>query len=102
MLIPLMGQVQIALGFRERFNTFFLDGKQFDGFSILYQHGLPLIRQQLEQGEASWTLGTASKLPYWLTIPVLLAVEAALILLHKRQVAEESLIATPKESAAVS
>ena len=73
------------MDFKARFNTFFLEGKQFDGFSILYQHGLPLIKRRLEQGTASWTLGTALRLPYWLSVPALAAVEAALILLHRRQ-----------------
>jgi hypothetical protein len=78
MLIPLLGEVQISMDFRQRFNSFFIEGSQFDGFSILYQHGLPLISQRLAQGRASWTLGSAIGLPYWIIVPALVAVEGTL------------------------
>ena len=84
MLIPLMGAVQPAVDFKQRFNSFFVDGRRFNGFSILYDRGLPLIAKQLHEGMPSWTLAAAARLPYWLTIPVLLAAESALVFLHGR------------------
>jgi hypothetical protein len=90
MLIPLVGQIQMAVDFKERFNAFFVEAVKFDGFSILYQHGLPLILQRLQDGIASWTLGTALGLPYWLTLPAFLALEAGLIVLHQKQARQEN------------
>ena len=101
MLIPLVGQIQMAVDFKQRLNVFFVEAVKFDGFSILYQHGLPLIAQRYQHGIASWTLGTALGLPYWLTLPALLAVEIGLIVLYLKQIRKEAASApTPGEASA--
>ncbi len=82
MLIPLLGAVQPAVDFKQRLNSFTVDGHPFNGFSILYDRGLPLIAQRLHDGTPSWTLAQAFHLPYWLTVPLLLLVEAALIFVY--------------------
>ena len=69
MLIPLMSEVQMSVDFKPKFNTFFVAGSRFTGFSILYQHGIPSIWKRFRAGEASWTLGSAIGIPYWLTVP---------------------------------
>lgn len=82
MLIPLMGQIQPNIDFKDRLNSFFAGGTRFDGFSLMYQYGLPLIPRRLHDGVASWNLATGVGLPYWLSVPVLVAVEAVMVVLH--------------------
>ncbi|MGZ6317377.1 MAG: hypothetical protein ACXWNQ_08965 [Anaerolineales bacterium] len=84
MLIPLMSEVQMSVDFKPKFNTFFVAGSRFTGFSILYQHGLPSIWKRFRDGDASWTLGSAIGIPYWLTVPMLILLGSLLIYMHAK------------------
>ena len=75
MLIPLLGEVQMSIDFKPKFNAFFVSGSRFSSFSIIIQHGIPSIISRFRDGKASWTLGSGIGIPYWLTVPVLLLVE---------------------------
>lgn len=82
MLIPLMGQIQIPIGWIESRNQFSVEGKPFQGFSILWDYGLPSIFKSLRENTSSWTLGYAVRfLPHrhLLSLPILVGVETFLI-----------------------
>lgn len=84
MLIPLMTMIQPQVSFRPRLNMFFVGTHPFHGFSILYQYLAPMIVGTGQAGTPSWNIATALHLPYWLAIPLLLAVEAAFVVMHAR------------------
>ncbi len=84
MLIPLMGQIQFDLAYIPRTGLFRVGGVPFQGFSILYSYGAPLILKWFQEGKSSWNLGYAIGIPYWLSLPALLALEAFLLLWFRR------------------
>ncbi len=84
MLIPLIGQIQIDIAYIARLNAFRIAHVPFHDFSILYSYVLPQILTRYQQGIASWNLGSALGLPYWISVLPLLLVEAGLILLFRR------------------
>ncbi len=85
MLIPLMGQIQFTkLDFKLTRDIFYVADAPFRGFSLLYDYGVPQIWRQYEAGTPSWTLGAAVGLPYWLSVPALVAIESALIFWFRR------------------
>jgi hypothetical protein len=90
MLIPLVGQIQFTrLTFRPRRGMFYVADTPFTGFSLLYEYGLQQIWRQYAEGRPAWTLGFALGLPYWLSIPALVAVESALLAWFRRVVAKK-------------
>ncbi len=94
MLIPLMGQIQIAIDWIASRNQFWVDSKPFTGFSVLWQYGLPLILKSFQSSTPSWTLGYAIRfIPYrlYLSLPILVGAEAFLISLFYKQTKTESL-----------
>lgn len=85
MLIPLLGQIQYTrLEFRPDRGGFFVGGAPFHGFSLLYQYGWTQVRQLAHAGHSPWTLGTAMRLPLWLSVVYLLGLESALLLAFRR------------------
>ncbi len=85
MLIPLMGQVQpTLLVYRPHRAMFYVADVPFDGFSLLYDYGIPQIIRQYESGQQAWTLGAALGAPYVVSVPLLLLAEAVLILQFRR------------------
>ncbi len=83
MLIPLLGKIQIGLLYDAGKDQFTIN-QPFDGFSILYQYGIPIIFKLHQKGTLPWTLGSALGLPYRFSAALLVAVEALLIgLLYK-------------------
>jgi hypothetical protein len=94
MLIPLTGQIQIAIDWIASRNQFWVENKPFQGFSVLWEYGLPLIFKSLRSGTPSWTLGYAIRfLPYrlYLSLPILVGVESFLIGLFHKQTRAETL-----------
>jgi hypothetical protein len=82
MLIPLTGQIQITkLAYRVHREMFYVADQPFRGFSLLYNYGVAQIFRQYAAGNPAWTLGHAIGLPYWLSVPTLVVVELALVLL---------------------
>ena len=51
MLIPLLGEVQMSVDFKPKFNAFFVSGSKFSSFSIIIQHGIPSISPDLEMAK---------------------------------------------------
>jgi hypothetical protein len=85
MLIPLLGQVQYTrLEFKPDRGGFFVDGRPFDGFSLLYGYGLEQAAFLSKAGRSPWNLGTALGLPLWLSIVALTAVIGLLIAALRR------------------
>lgn len=85
MLIPLVGQIQTTtLSYRLHRSMFYVADKPFTGFSLLYDYSLPEIARRYASGAPSWTLGTALGLPYWSSVPALIAAEIGLIVLFQR------------------
>jgi hypothetical protein len=85
MLIPLMGQVQYTrLEFKPDRGGFFVDGRLFEGFSLLYGYGLRQVASLARAGRSPWTLGTALGLPLWLSILALTAVISILVAALRR------------------
>ena len=84
MMVPLMGIIQPALYFQPKVNEFIIDKLPFRGVSILYQYMIPLIFSRYQSGTSSWTLAAALHLPYGFSIPLLLVIEAALIVVYQR------------------
>ena len=85
MLIPLLGEIQMNIVFKPRLNMFRVGDVPFTGFSLLYNHGLPLILQRIKEGQQSWTLGTAIGIPYWLSTPTLFVLDAILLRIFHSQ-----------------
>jgi hypothetical protein len=86
MLIPLMGQIQpYLLAYRPHRGMFFVANAPFNGFSLLYNYGIPQIAKQYRSGQAAWTLGAALGIPYVLSLPALIMAQALLILRFRRQ-----------------
>jgi len=80
MLIPLTGQIQYTrLEFDPDRGGFFVDGRLFEGFSLLYGYGLRQVVSLVRAGRSPWTLGTALGLPLWLSVIALVAILAGLI-----------------------
>jgi hypothetical protein len=85
MLIPLTGQVQYTrLEFKPDSGGFFVDGRLFEGFSLLYGYGLRQVTSLFRAGRSPWTLGTALGLPLWLSIVVLTAITSMLVVALRR------------------
>jgi hypothetical protein len=89
MLIPLLGQIQPPLVYRIHRNMFYVADAPFRGFSLMYDYGLPQILRRFASGTPSWTLGAAVGLPYWLSIPALVVMEAALVLMFRRRIGDD-------------
>ncbi len=84
MLIPLMGEIQMPIDWIASRNQFWIALKPFEGFSILWNYGLPYIIKTFKNGAPSWTLGYALRfIPYrlYLSLPIFLGAETALIAL---------------------
>jgi hypothetical protein len=94
MLIPLMGQIQILIDWKANQNQFWVENKPFQGFSILWDYGLPLILKPYRNGKLSWTLGYIIRnLPHrlYLSPLILIGAEAFLIWLFYKNTKAESL-----------
>ena len=99
MLIPLMGQIQIVIEWNASQNQFWVENKPFQGFSILWGYGLPLILRLYRSSKLSWTLGYAIRnLPHrlYLSPLILIGAEAFLIGLFYKNTKAESLQLTTK------
>jgi len=99
MLIPLMGQIQIVIEWNASQNQFWVENKPFQGFSILWGYGLPLILRLYRSSKLSWTLGYAIRnLPHrlYLSPLILIGAEAFLIGLFYKNTKAESLQLTRK------
>jgi hypothetical protein len=94
MLIPLLGEIQINIEFRPRLNLFHVEGIPFTGFSILYDHGLPLILQKFKAGQQSWTLGNTIGIPYWFSAPLLAVLDSILLRIFHNQYMQEQIGST--------
>jgi hypothetical protein len=79
MLIPLLGEIQINMTYYSASDRFIVAENPFRGFSILYEHGLPLIGQRLEEGRAPWSLGSAVGLPFWASAALFISLEGLLL-----------------------
>ncbi len=77
MLIPLLGKIQIGLDYSAANNQFSVN-QPFNGFSILYQYGIPIIFKLHSKDTLPWTLGSAIGLPYRFSAALLVGIEAAL------------------------
>jgi hypothetical protein len=85
MLIPLSGQVQYTrLEFKPDRGGFFVDGRLFGGFSLLYEYGLQQVATLARAGRSPWTLGTALGLPLWLSLLALTAIISVLVAALRR------------------
>jgi hypothetical protein len=85
MLIPLLGQVQYTrLEFSADHGGFFVGGRLFEGFSLLYGYGLRQVTALARAGRSPWTLGTALGLPLWLSVLVLMAIISILLTAIRR------------------
>jgi hypothetical protein len=84
MLIPLMGKIQIGLDFDAAKNQFLVNGP-FNGFSIIYNYGLPIIFKLKKKGTVPWTLGHAVGISFYRSPIILIVVEAFLISLFYRK-----------------
>jgi hypothetical protein len=85
MLIPLMGQVQYTrLEFKPDRGGFFVGGRPFEEFSLLYGYGLEQVASLGKTGRSPWTLGTALGLPLWLSIVALTAILGFLVAALRR------------------
>jgi hypothetical protein len=85
MLIPLMGQVQYTrLEFKPDRGGFFVDGRLFEGFSLLYGYGLKQVTALARTGRSPWTLGTALGLPLWLSVLALTTIIGFLVAALRR------------------
>jgi len=85
MLIPLMGQVQYTrLEFKPDRGGFFVDGRLFNGFSLLYEYGLRQVVSLARAGQSPWTLGTALGLPLWLSTVGLTVIISVLVIALRR------------------
>lgn len=78
MLIPLLGKIQVGLNYDATTDQFSINAP-FNGFSILYQYGIPIIFKLHQKGTLPWTLGSALGLPYRLSAALLVAMEGLLI-----------------------
>ena len=78
MLIPLLGKIQIGLDYDATKDQFSVN-QPFNGFSILYQYGIPIIVKLHGKNALPWTLGSALGLPYRFSAALLVGVEAVLV-----------------------
>ena len=79
MLIPLLGQIQpTKLAYRPQRRQFYVDDAPFRGFSLLYNYGIPQVLRQQAEGRSPWNAVTGLGLPFWLSVPALIAAELGL------------------------
>ena len=92
MLIPLLGQIQpTRLAYRPQRQLFYVADAPFRGFSLLFDYGIPQILRQQAEGHTPWNLMVGLGLPFWLSVPVLVAGELVLalgFLAHVRKASE--------------
>ncbi len=83
MLIPLLGKIQIGLDYNATTDRFSVN-QPFNGFSILYQYGIPIILKLHRKETLPWTLGSSIGLAYRYSAAALVLVEGLLVgLLYK-------------------
>ncbi|HEX8991520.1 MAG TPA: hypothetical protein VF784_07555 [Anaerolineales bacterium] len=78
MMIPLLGKIQVGLLYDAATDQFTIN-QPFNGFSILYQYGIPIIFKLHQKGTLPWTLGSALGLPYRFSAALLVVVEGLLV-----------------------
>jgi len=79
MLIPLLGQIQpTKFAYRPQRRLFFVAEAPFEGFSLLYDYGIPQIMRQQAEGKSPWNLAAGLGIPFWLSLPTLILAELVL------------------------
>ncbi|HEX8991521.1 MAG TPA: hypothetical protein VF784_07560 [Anaerolineales bacterium] len=78
MMIPLLGTILVPLSYDPTTDQFSINAP-FNGFSILYQYGIPIIFKLHQKGTLPWTLGSAVRLRYRFSAALLVVVEGLLI-----------------------
>ena len=63
---------------RPQRRQFYVDDAPFRGFSLLYNYGIPQVLRQQAEGRSPWNAVTRLGLPFWLSVPALIAAEVVL------------------------